>query len=62
MLGPDDIAEPKEPMSADELYHQFWHQGCPAWLADAVTDAVCNNDLPFLIKQVERHVPGWTKP
>jgi len=58
-----DNASPPEPegMDMQELYERLC-EGDPLWLADAVCEAVCNNDLAFLIKQVERHVPGWVRP
>lgn len=53
--------EPVEGMDAQELYERLC-EGDQIWLADAVQHAVCNNDLPYLIKQVARHVPGWVQP
>ena len=49
--------EPVEGMGAQELYERLC-EGDPIWLADAVQHAVCNNDLPYLIRQVSRHT-GW---
>lgn len=40
----------------ENLYDDLTHLGgAENWLADAVREAVINNDLAYLIKQVERH-------
>ena len=31
-----------------------------SWLAEAVMEAVANDDIIFLKRQVRIHVPGWT--
>lgn len=59
--GPD----PKEPLTADQLADELSvavQCNMADWLIDAVVTAVTTDDLPFLIKQTERNVPGWTKP
>jgi hypothetical protein len=60
-IEPLGSTETVEPMDAQELYERLC-EGDPIWLADAVQHAVCNNDLAYLIRQVEKHVPGWVKP
>lgn len=58
----DAQSEPDgEGMSMDVLYDAL-RANSDDWLADAVCEAVCNGDLAFLVKQVERHVPGWVRP
>lgn len=51
----------REGMSADDLYKHLTGEGCPAWVADAMVEAACNDDFRFVKNQVERHVPGWVR-
>lgn len=52
---------PRVGMSADDLYQHLTGEGCPAWVADAMVEAACNDDFRFVKNQVERHVPGWVR-
>ena len=56
-----DCCNGSEGMDMDGL-HDALRPDASEWLADAVCEAVCNGDLAFLVKQVERHVPGWVRP
>lgn len=60
-----DLSEPSTPMDADALYQELKNGvQCDMvdWLLDAVVHASCNNDLLFLQRQIQRHVPGWEIP
>ena len=56
-----NIDAQSEPDAMGVLYDAL-RPDASEWLADAVCEAVCNGDLAFLVKQVERHVPGWVRP
>ena len=58
----DPVKDARPPMDAEVLEATLMDKGTPAWLADAVVEAVGNGDLLYLRRQVERHVDGWVTP
>lgn len=58
-----DNQSPDEPVdTACALQDHLLGEGVPAWLADAVVEVACNDDMAYLKTQIERHVPGWVRP
>lgn len=58
----DPVKDAREPMDALDLEDALEGMGAPAWLADAIVEAVANGDLDYLRRQVSRHVDGWVTP
>ena len=63
MIDIDDADRP-EFLTAEglieELHYLMDSGKASSWLAEAVMEAVANDDIIFLKRQVRIHVPGWT--
>ena len=66
MITEDSLVDPVKDampaMDAAELESVLIEKGTPDWLADAVVEAVANDDLLYLRRQAEWHVDGWVTP
>lgn len=55
----DNMSEPEHSTAGDELLKLLDLDGVPAWLAEAIVEAVWCDDPKFLARQVDRHYPEW---